>query len=127
MSNEDSLHTSLKNSAEFKDEGNAFFLAKNWTSALSAYHQALACLPKAPVVVAPLPKLVDEPESDLQEQETPGTPGAEAVAAGSSEGQQPATTPLESACSHARVVLHSNIAACELKLASVTSWETPRT
>lgn len=118
MSNEESLHTALKSSAEFKDEGNAFFLEKNWTSALTAYNQALACLPSLPVVETIKDSTeVDakEPADDLAERQ-PGND--EAAGSSTQEPTKPVNTPLEDAYSHARVILHSNIAACELKLVS---------
>ena len=134
------LHAALKNAAEMKDEGNAFFNAKNWTSAIAAYNQALACLPlHVPVVTS-----IDTEDDGYGSRSTDqGQPNADAGATcvqipnrhldnriedqeqGSfNSAEQPESiktpsnnpTPLQEACSRARVVLHSNIAACELKL-----------
>jgi hypothetical protein len=149
MSDEETLHAALKNSAEMKDEGNAFFKAKNWTSAITAYNQALACLPlHVPVVVT----LHDPEDGGVQRSKDQGrTPNGEDATQvpnrntenyegeDQKEGRpntskQPLseppshkTTPLQEACSHARVVLHSNIAACELKLVRLLSQTSLRT
>jgi hypothetical protein len=129
-SDEETLHTALKNSAEMKDEGNASFMAKNWTSAITAYNQALACLPShIPVVVTTNhhhaedqgpPNSADatrikDPNRDVDSLMEEGSFNS-SKQPGSTESQSRKITPLEEACSHARVILHSNIAACELKL-----------
>jgi len=132
MSDEETLHTALKNSAEMKDEGNAFFMEKNWTSAITAYNQALACLPShIPVVVTTTTNDEGDPQgspnnsADATRINAPnrGTDSLEEEGSLNSS-KQPVQShkirQLEEACSHARVVLNSNIAACELKL---EAWE----
>lgn len=147
--NDDELREALKSSAEMKEEGNKFFLDKNYTSAVTAYNQAIACLPK------PRPKTLSEhtdnndidsddkePESepkpidvqtatDIQSSDRDHRMGG---AAASEHGQntQEATviasstptpdlqlTPLERECSNTRVILYANIAACELKMVNI--------
>jgi hypothetical protein len=138
MSDDETLHAALKNSAEMKDEGNAFFMAKNWTSAITAYNQALACLPSHIPVVVTTTETTKTSTNDEGDQQGPPNNGADAAHIKASnrdvdsmleEGsfnssKQPVQshkiTQMEEACSHARVVLHSNIAACELKMVRVT-------
>jgi hypothetical protein len=124
------LRSALNDSAEMKEQGNKFFLDKNWTSAIIAYNQALACLPK------PKPPAGSHAQSDEQEQgplpgdaqaatdmqypyrhqmEEENTQKEEILIASVPDLQ---LTPLERECSNARVVLYANIAACELKLVS---------
>lgn len=145
---EEQIRTALKAAAEMKDAGNQFFLEKNWSSAITAYKQALSCLPPKPA------------QLQLSEQELPnegasrtldgqGQLGGDRVANGAEEAaaapstepklnesepntngetrqkedvvsQNAKQTPLQKECASVRVTLYSNIAACELKQ---ESWE----
>jgi hypothetical protein len=118
------LRSALNDSAEMKEQGNKFFLDKNWTSAITAYNQALACLPK------PKPPAVSHAQSGEKEQEPvdAATDMQYPDRHHREENEQEDTliaskpdlqlTPIEQECSNTRVVLYANIAACELKLVS---------
>lgn len=133
MSDDASLHGALQKSAEFKDEGNAFFNAKDWTSARIAYNQGLACLPSPPVVVVDSAQrqgtgdheTAADHQGGANEDDAQGEQAAKADAGKGKEveqdlptekPEQAVKTPMQEACCHARVILHSNIAACDLKL-----------
>jgi hypothetical protein len=120
------LRSALKDSADMKEQGNKFFLDKNWTSAITAYNQALACLPM------PKPKPPAASEKDQEPVEVQAATDIqyshrnhreENVQEDTLIASMPdlQLTPLERECSNVRVVLYANIAACELKLVCVPS------
>jgi hypothetical protein len=133
---DEQIRTALKASAEMKDAGNQFFLQKDWLSAITAYNQALSCLP-APPKRSQLPSEQEVPnegasraldgqgqlggdrasteqKSNESEANTEGETREEDVVASEGVVKQ-ALTPLQKECSIVRVTLYSNIAACELK------------
>lgn len=119
------LRSALNDSAEMKDQGNKFFLDKNWTSAITAYNQALACLPKPkPPVISHAQSGEKEqgPVDDVQTATDMQYPDRHHIEENAQEDTLIASkpdlqlTPLEQECSSTRVVLYANIAACELKL-----------
>ncbi|CAG7847658.1 SubName: Full=Uncharacterized protein {ECO:0000313/EMBL:CCA72486.1} [Serendipita indica DSM 11827] len=118
LDGEERVRQGLAKAAEMKDEGNKFFLEKNWTSAITAYKQALSYLPSPPVRDRKQDEKTDE-ETGIDAEEgtkdpNPPSPGV------STPQQEAAESPLMKECSTMRIALNSNIAACEIKL---EAWE----
>ncbi len=117
----------LEDAEELKQEGNDLFRHSKWNEALQSYRNGLAGLPKRrdppPPPLAsssspPPPTAADEGDSPLVGGEVP-----DASTDAESQSQPPdcvnVDSPLQHECTKARSILHANIAACLLKLASV--------
>ncbi|KAG8817600.1 hypothetical protein FRC17_011159 [Serendipita sp. 399] len=132
---EQSVRKAIKDAADMKEEGNKFFLDKNWTSAITAYKQALAYLPPAPTK-ARAHATTEQQEAEEEDEgrknstahdesplnkanEDTGTMGKRPLSP-SPQQTMVINDPLQQECSDARVILYANIAACELKL---EAWE----
>jgi hypothetical protein len=116
---DEDLQKALKRSAEIKSDGNAFFLGKNWNSAVTAYNQALAALPPAPERVETRVNMNAPPSSQSdgeEDQDHQRTQDQSPIEDSSISTDTVEMTPLQKECSNARVILLSNIAACQLKL-----------
>ena len=127
LSSEEHGRDGLAKALEMKDEGNKFFVEKNWTSAITAYTQALSYLPSPPVVrkagstsaESSNQEQHDGKQDDKTDEEIEH--GVEEGTISSADQDTPsqeatAATPLMKECSTIRVALNSNIAACEIKL-----------
>lgn len=105
----------LEEAVELKQEGNDLFRRSKWIEALQSYRNGLAQLPKRrhPPSPSPRPPSTDE-EGDPPpaEEETGASTDAEPA------GSDNVDSSLERECAKARSVLHANIAACHVKLAS---------
>lgn len=118
------LQSALADSTLCKSEGNNYFTQQNWQNAIVAYQQALDALPPPPPVDRKGKGKATEERSDDgedgEEQETVSTDKEEPQPESESGEEQLASnqplTPLQTACSAARVVLFSNMAQCHIKL-----------
>lgn len=119
----------LGEAEELKKEGNDLFRHGEWIEALHCYRNGLARLPKRrDPVPSPPPASSSSPGSPTTDDAgDPPSPlaegqvhGASADANNQSEPSDHVNTdsPLERECAKARSVLHANIAACHLKMAS---------
>ncbi|KAF8507071.1 TPR-like protein [Russula emetica] len=115
----------LEEAEELKQEGNDLFRSSKWNEALQSYRNGLARLPKRRDPPSPPassssprpPTTGDEGDSPLPKGEVPGA-STDAESQSEPSDCVNVDSPLEYECAKARSVLHANIAACHLKLAS---------
>jgi hypothetical protein len=123
------MQVRLGEAEELKRDGNDLFRRSNWNDALQRYRDGLGRLPKRrepPLPSPSSPPPTPPTTTDKQAGDPPPARG-EAAATGTStednsqsEPTAPAKvdSPLERECAKMRSVLHANIAACHVKLAS---------
>ena len=118
----------LAEAEELKQEGNDLFRRSKWNEALQSYRNGLTRLPKRrdPPPPPPPPASSSSPQPPTTDDEG-DSPLAEGEAPGASTDVKSQSEPsdcinvdfpLERECAKVRSVLHANIAACHLKLAS---------
>lgn len=116
------VQAQLREAEELKQEGNDLFRSSKWNEALQSYRSGLARLPKRRPPPPPSPSL--QPPATDDEGDPPVVEGEAPDAFTDDESQSEATggvnveSTLERECAKARSVLHANIAACHVKLAS---------
>lgn len=108
----------LEEADELKQEGNDLFRSTKWNEALQSYRNGLTRLPKRRDP-APAPASSSSPPPPTTDDEGEA-PGASTDAKSQSEPSDCVNvdSPLDHECAKMRSVLHANIAACHLKLAS---------
>lgn len=109
----------LEEAEELKQEGNDLFRRSKWNEALQSYRSGLAQLPKRrpPPPSPPPPATDEEGNPPPAEGEFSGTP-TDAESRCEPTDCVNIDSPLERECAKVRSVLHANIAACHVKLAS---------
>lgn len=109
----------LEEAEELKQEGNDLFRRSKWIEALQSYRNGLAQLPKRRHPPSPPPSPSPRPPGTDEEGDPP--PAEEETGASTDvepAGSDNVDSSLERECARARSVLHANIAACHVKLAS---------
>jgi hypothetical protein len=114
----------LEEADELKKEGNDLFRSSKWNEALLCYRNGLTRLPERRDPPPPASSSSPRPLTTDDEGDSPLAEGEVSGASTDAESQSEPSdcakvdSPVEHECAKARSVLHANIAACHLKLAS---------
>ena len=110
------IQARLAEADELKQEGNDLFRRSKWNEALQSYRNGLTRLPKRKDPPPPASSSSQPPTTD----DEGDFPDASTDAKSQSEPSDSVDvdSPLEHECAKVRSILHANIAACHLKLAS---------